>query len=424
MDKIILGLKELAGSGNLNLIEGLKSDDIMNDNRQKYLDMHPYKIYFSEKENRWRSILPDSNKKRGVKDIKRIKKEDIENLIVDYYKNNTNPSLRFSRVYIDWLMNYKILEVSPSSLQRIHTAYKRHIENSELDKMSVDKVTPLELKTFLLKVIKDNNMNYKAYNNVATIPRQVFEYCVEKEWIDSNPMDRVKIKKNVYRHDKKPEAKTQVYMESEKELLEKHILDIYDRNPATPTMGLGILLAFQTAMRVGEVVGLKNSDIKGDYLTVERTEISYNFINPDGSLGEAVHTIKEFPKSADGNRDIPLTVKAKDIIRRINLSNELNGVSDKEYLFVNKDGTRMYRQKIDTAIRKYCREVNMNPRSSHKIRKTVISALMDSGAKGQDISKDEIRRIAGHADLAVTNSCYVFDRNPQERTLKTLNNIL
>ena len=40
------------------------------------------------------------------------------------------------------------------------------------------------------------------------------------------------------------------------------------------------------------------------------------------------------------------------------------------------------------------------------------------------ISNDEVRRIAGHSDLAVTNSCYVFNRNPTSQTLDILNDVL
>ena len=75
---------------------------------------------------------------------------------------------------------------------------------------------------------------------------------------------------------------------------------------------------------------------------------------------------------------------------------------------------------MDKAIRRYCNIANIPPRSCHKIRKTFISTLIDTNR----ISNDEVRRIAGHSDLAVTNSCYVFNRNPASQTLDILNDIL
>ena len=55
----------------------------------------------------------------------------------------------------------------------------------------------MKVKTFMLEIISRENLNYKAYSAIATIPRQLFDYCVELDLLESNPMDKVKIKKNV-----------------------------------------------------------------------------------------------------------------------------------------------------------------------------------------------------------------------------------
>ena len=413
----ICHLQKLIASGNLELIEGLCNDMT---NRQKYLAMHPYKIYFSETENRWRTELPDKTKKSGRRAIKKKNKEDIENLIIDYYKNEYKSSLKFSTLYMDWLLNYKSLEVSEASIERMHSAYKKHYENTKLADTEVTDITPIMLKEFFLKIIKDYNMNYKAYCNVATITRQLMDYCVEKGYIEANPMEKVKIKRNVYRHSKKADAHTQVYMDDEIQKLEHVILTDFQENPKIRTTGLAILLAQQTGLRVGELVALKFSDIKGSYLTVERTETSFSTINADGTKSKPIYQIKDFPKTDDSNRDIPLTDKALKYIEMIQDANENMGFPNNEYLFINSKGNRTTRKGIDRAIRTFCKMADIDPRSSHKFRKTFISTLYDTDG----ISKDELRRIAGHSDLAVTHSSYVFNRNPKETTLSALNKAL
>lgn len=99
--------------------------------------------------------------------------------------------------------------------------------------------------------------------------------------------------------------------------------------------------------------------------------------------------------------------------------NVLHGYSSSEFIFMNYDGERITRKRLDTTIHRYCRIANIPPRSCHKIRKTFISTLYDSV-----ISKDEVRKISGHSDLAVTNSCYVFNRNPESQTLEVMNDVL
>ena len=46
-----------------------------------------------------------------------------------------------------------------------------------------------------MEIISRENLNYRAYSAIATIPRQLFDYCVERELLTENPMDKVKIKK-------------------------------------------------------------------------------------------------------------------------------------------------------------------------------------------------------------------------------------
>ena len=314
----------------------------------------------------------------------------------------------------------KLLEKSLPTVERIHTSFKRYFEKSDLADKSIKEITPIILKTFMLEIISRENLNYKAYSAIATIPRQLFDYCVELDLLESNPMDKVKIKKNVFRHDKKPDAKTQVFSDMEKELSEHLILKEFEENSDYGTTGLALIILFQTGMRSGELAAIKPTDIRGNYLTVERTETSYSTINPDGTKSKVTYEIKEFPKTADGNRDIPLSEKAKRILEMAIEWNMLHGYISSEFIFIDKKGERITRKRLDTAIRRYCKLANIPPRSCHKIRKTFISTLYDA----IDISKDEVRKISGHSDLAVTNSCYVFNRNPASQTLEVMNNVL
>lgn len=92
---VITILQKVDNSDTLNSIEGI-SDDEMKKDRKYYLSLHPYEIYFSETEQRWRTQIPDATKKSGRRDIKRKKKTDLENFIVDYYKKSETASDTFT----------------------------------------------------------------------------------------------------------------------------------------------------------------------------------------------------------------------------------------------------------------------------------------------------------------------------------------
>ena len=116
-------LQKVDNSDTLKTIEGI-SEDKMKKDRQYYLDMHPYEIYFSEKEQRWRTQIADESKKSGRRDLKRKNKTDLEKLIIKHYKEKTMENDTFSALYYEWLLTYKVLECSKSTIERLHTSYK------------------------------------------------------------------------------------------------------------------------------------------------------------------------------------------------------------------------------------------------------------------------------------------------------------
>jgi integrase len=62
-------------------------------------------------------------------------------------------------------------------------------------------------------------------------------------------------------------------------------------------------------------------------------------------------------------------------------------------------------------IKRGCEFINIDVKTSHKIRKTYISTLIDSG-----LNIDEIRRMVGHSDERTTYGNYCFNRLTNKQT--------
>lgn len=105
----------------------------------------------------------------------------------------------------------------------------------------------------------------------------------------------------------------------------------------------GILLAFQTGVRVGELCTLKYSDIMGNKLSIRRTEVRYR--DKDGKY---VFEVRESPKTEAGNRDIILNSDAMKTLREIRKLNPFG-----EYIFM-KGGIRIKEKGIQ---RKDCQNM-------------------------------------------------------------------
>jgi integrase len=92
-----------------------------------------------------------------------------------------------------------------------------------------------------------------------------------------------------------------------------------------------------------------------------------------------------------GYRYIPLTPKAQEILERVKLQNP-----DGKYIFM-RNGRQIYTARFNEHLVKYCNEIGIEPRTSHKIRFTVASLLYLNGMPLQDL-----QRLLGHTSLQMT----------------------
>lgn len=129
-------------------------------------------------------------------------------------------------------------------------------------------------------------------------------------------------------------------------------------------------------------------------------------------------TVVDNAKTDAGIREVPLVPQALKLIEAIRASNQMNGWSNKEFLFLN-NGERMTTRTIKYRISKYCKQCDIMEKSFHKVRKTYISALIDSG-----ININEIRKVVGHTDERTTFSNYCYNRMGKQETAQLFENAL
>ena len=164
-------------------------------------------------------------------------------------------------------------------------------------------------------------------------------------------------------------------------------------------------------MRVGELVCLKWEDIEGRYLHVHRMETRTHAIDYENLTStETGLVVIDRVKSAAGDREIYLVDNAVKILEIVKEYNEKRQLEDNGFIFLNK---RTRRRTTTEAVQSYleysCKKAGIDPKSSHKIRKTWVSGL---GAAGMNI--DTIRRMAGHEDERTTLNNYMFDTNSKK----------
>lgn len=129
--------------------------------------------------------------------------------------------------------------------------------------------------------------------------------------------------------------------------------------------------------------------------------------------------VLDHTKTDAGERVVPYTTQAKKIISMIKSSSEEYGYYDNGYIFCPQS-RRISAASIDKKLYKYCDAIGIDKKSAHKIRKTYISRLINSG----QIDIDTVCRVIGHADMKTTFTSYCYSLNRQNEMQNKFENVL
>jgi len=369
-------------------------EKIIMQKRKEFLDEHPYKIW-EGKNGKWYTYLLEDGKKRSLK--KRKTKEEIEELIVSYYSvSNASPTIQST--FDEWTLGkLEFEEICQGTYDRYLADFNKFFKTSKLYEIYMIDVTEEDLEYFVKKTISSSHLTAKCFSNVRTILNGLFKFGKKKGYTNisitgffgdldlSNKMFSKTIRKD----------ESQVFTEDEIPLI---IKDLKNK----PTIeNLGIVLAFQTGVRVGELASLKPSDINGNVIHIQRTEIRYR----DPVTKKHIFDVKNFPKSDAGDRYVIVTTSAINTVESIKKLNP-NG----EYLF-EKNSKRVLASALNKRIIWACERLNICKRSSHKIRKTYGTTLINS-----NVDESFVIEQMGHSDIKTTKEYYYFsNRNKQKK---------
>lgn len=357
--------------------------------KNKYLGMHKSKIWQGS-DGKWYTYLPDASTNSGRRMIKKSLKSDIEEAVIKFYKvDDEKPT--FDSVYKIWIESkLKYGEITKETYDRYQCDYARFFEGKKFKHLRFSEITSDTVEVFVKSTIHDMELTAKAWGGLRIILKGTFNYAKRHGFTEisiSVALDEMDISKKAFKRVVRDD-KLQVFSRSEVVKLESYVAEHMD------IQYLGVLLAFQTGLRCGELAALQWSDVYKDAIHVTKTEISYK----EPGTKKHVYEIRNSTKGRDGSRYVVLTPDAQKVIQDIRRLNPFG-----EFVFM-VDGERMKAQSFGRAIRKLCTETHITVRSIHKARKTYATNLKNHGVDDKLIQKQ-----MGHADIATTNGYYYFD---------------
>lgn len=363
--------------------------------RENYLAQHMCKVWQGSN-GLWYTYLPDEKSKKGRKQVKKTTESKVHDAIVDYYKSKKEePTI--DSVFYGWI-NQKIEdeEISRGTYDRYSLDYRRFFADKEIASRKIASVTEEDLSIFIRRTIKGHSLTHKAYSNLRTVVLGIFKFAKDKKYTTlsiSAFFKDLSLSPKIFATVVKRKKEEQIYMQGE---IPRAIEYLKNK----PTMvNLGILLAFQTGLRCGELAALKPTDIFRKSIHIQRQEIKYK----DEITQKTVHVITDCTKTKSGDRYVILPPSALETLEMIK---ELN--PNGKFLF-EIDGSRIKYYSYNKALYQLCKDLGLSQKSMHKIRRTYGTTLIDAG-----VPESLIIQQMGHKDISVTKTYYYYSNKAQE----------
>lgn len=401
----IMILKDCNDSGNISLDKTLEKN-IMN-RRSEIIKNHEEKhsIWYSDTRERWCTKLGSGTEKRM---LVRKERRDLENAIIEFYLADERLTATVDDVFQNWIQyESEHTDHTAKTINEYEHEYKKYLAGTDFASIPIHTITEMDIVRLLRTIVTEGEkIPQKRYAAVKTVIRALFNYArifMEIDCISvKNIMDDLRFPDAAFKKKDNDDAK-QVFKHSEIKLIKEEL-----RNTVNP-LELGILLALETGLRVGELCSLKRECIQDDYLIIKYSQHKYS---RDGKFYYYVGTPKKGKE-----RTVVLNSDAKRIIQKI-LS-----MHDSVWLFPDGTDATQWRKAhcFDGAIRRVCKRLGIAPRSMHKLRKTYASCLL--AQKEDGITDKLVQAQLGHADISTTHQAYYYDVLDKDEKINILSNI-
>lgn len=378
------------------------------------LEIHPYALkQMTGKDTRWYTSVKKEGEDRKI--IKKNTYEELMDYLIEYYRlKEPKKIITLRTMYPVWRTYKKNCTKKSSSIARLETTWKSHYLNDPIIDVPLEEMTRNQITGWLnKKIIADGISKKKAFYNMITIFKNVFIYCYREGLIEENTFLKADYRRDLLEEYAKPCDESQVFLEAEEDTLIELAMHHFMENTRC-TAYLAIPILFQTGLRCGEIVAIETTDYDKEnmVLHISKSEFREYEETPEGKIKYKEMKVGD-PKKLASVRNIPLTKEACVILDIIIEANKRNGQSDGNFIFVYNN-KRIQTNTILDKLNDLCDEAGISRRSTHKIRKTTLSKLLDICLKEDIADISAIRELAGHVDESTLLKNYIFSRRKDE----------
>lgn len=387
--------------------------------KNKVLKVHTAPVSQGKgKDRRFFTYVRDESCKGNRRKIMKTSEDELYEYLYDYYfADLIRKGSSLSDVYPQW-RQYKLSTSNRNStVYRLDLDWKKYYLNEPLSQDLITKpikqIKRAEIKQWACQLIKKYNLTHKAWGNARTILNQIFQYLIDMEELQNNPLNQMKIDSTLFKKTLKKPAATQIFYQDEIEQIIAECCRLAETKQ--DEIFYALVLFFLTGMRIGEILGLAFDDFDKETSSVY---VHQSFcldvtLKEDGTWTTRKWHIEDLLKRNAEPRTVYLSDKAFTVLQKIRNILRKKKIIRNTLFDVNTPNA------VDQRLYRICDRLGIIRRSPHKCRKTYISTLLNKG-----MDPDFVREQAGHCDLQTTYNSYVYSTTRPEEKVKQLNDIL
>ena len=227
-------------------------------------------------------------------------------------------------------------------------------------------------------MLREKQLAVGTVHLIYTILNSLLKIAVQEGCLSENPCHYVLLPK-------KPNKRVHALTIAEQKKMER----LFFADPE----GVSVILALYTGMRIGEICGLKWSDIDFEtrLIHVQRTVMR---VTDENALEKRTVVVEDHPKTAESNRFIPMTNHLCTYLLQLKESNRSNYI-------VNNQGKRVEPRTVNYRFKKVLAGTDLEKFHFHTLRHTFATRCVENGV---DIAS--VSRLMGHSSIKLTLDTY------------------
>lgn len=308
----------------------------------------------------------------------------------DEHRNIDQPEDIIMDAWYEYWISLKRGSVRENTIINYETRYKKNIK-PVLGEKCIKDIKPLQCQIVLSKMA-EKGYKAKSIERTKGILYSILDLAFQSELIQKNPCNN-SVKAKIGK-----ESTARSAMSTEEQRKFRNAIQGSEHE-------LQFRFILQTGLRVGELSGLKWSDI--DFSKKElRVERSANyFSNPS-------RWIVGPPKTRSGIRKIPLTSEAISILKaqKKKKKDALTNINWKDFVFTSGSGMPISTAGYDQSLARICKKANIEKYSVHSLRHTFATRCIEAG-----MLPKTLQTILGHSAISMTMDLYVHISEDQKQ---------